>query len=244
MLRVAARAAEDAGDYRGALRLVRRLPETEWTRRWLGQLEHVLGLAEGAPERAAWLVYPAVRWARERPAGELLERYARLLLMTLGVLGPERELLLGLVASTDPVVLDAALFDGGLLRRYVTESLSPGLLTGGGPVADWQAQPPSIWRMEGLRDDAVLLHDLWSQEPARGLAWPAARLTPSGTLMFGRLVPVPGGIGRAFAVAPIRVDQRCAARLLRARRRAAGPEERLRAVARFRRRDQHGRAAA
>ncbi len=243
MLRVAARAAEDTGDFRGAMRLVRRLPETGLTRRWLRQLDEVLDLPDDAP-LAAWLVHPAVRWARERPAGELLERYARLLLMTLGVLGAEREQLLGLVAATDPVVLDAALFDGGLLSRYVNESLSPALRSRVGPLAQWPAHPASVFRLDALHADGVVLHDLWSEQQATSLTWPAARLTPAGTLMFGRLVPVAGAVGRAFALAPIRVDQRCAVRLLRARQRAAGPEERLRAVARFRRRDQHGRAAA
>jgi hypothetical protein len=244
VLRLAARAAEDAGDFRGALRLVRRLPDSGDTRRWVRQLEEVLGLPEDAPQRATWLVHPAVRWARERAAGEVLERYARLLLVTLGVLGAEREQLLGLVASTDPVVVDAGLFDAGLLQRYVSESLSPALISRGGPLAQWPAHSPSVFRFEEVRDDCVVLHDLWSGEQATSLTWPAARLTPIRTLMFGRLVPVVGAVGRAFALPPIRVDQRCAVRLGRARQRGEGPEERLRAIARFRRRDQQGRAAA
>ena len=199
------------------------------------QLEQVVALPEGSPQRSAWLVNPAVRWARERPAGELLERYGRLLLMTLGVLGPEREQFLGRVASTDPVVLDAGLFDGGLFHRYLTEALNPGLLSRSGPLADWPAQPTSVWRFESLRsdcidpNDSVLLCDLWSLEPSRAVAWPAAQRLPRGALIFGRLVPVPGPIGWTFALPPVRVDQRCAARLLRARKRGADPEERLRA---------------
>lgn len=244
MLRVAARSAEDSGDFCGAMRLVRRLPDSGGARRWLSQLEEVLRLPEQAPARATWLVYPAVRWARERAAGEVLERYARLLLLTLGVLGAEREKLLGLVASTDPVVLDAGLFDAGLFARYVSEAMSPQWRGRCGPVELWQAQPPSVFRLEERRQSSVLLHDLWSAQALECLPWAAERSTPAGTLMFGRLVPVAGRVGQAFALAPLRVDQRCAVRLGRARQRGEGPEERLRAVARFRRRDQRGQAAA
>jgi hypothetical protein len=65
-----------------------------------------------------------------------------------------------------------------------------------------------------------------------------------GALICGRLVPVPGVVGRAFVVAPVRVDQRCAVRLLRARKRSAGPEERIRAIGRLRRRDRDRQEAA
>jgi hypothetical protein len=244
VLRVAARKAEDAGDFRGALRLVRQLPDSGHTRRWFRQLEEVLGLPADAPRAAAWIVHPAVRWARERAAGEVLERYARLLLITLGVLGTERERLLGLVASTDPVVVDAGLFDAGLFQRYVSESLSPALRQRGGPLQEWPLHPPSVFRVDTLGDGTAALHDLCAEAPVRCLAWPAPHLSPSGTLIFGRLVPVAGAVGRAFALPPIQVDQRCAVRLGRARQRGEGPEERLRAVARFRRRDRQGRAAA
>ncbi len=244
VLRRAARAAEDAGDFRGALRLVRQLPESGEARRWCHQLEAVLRLPDDAPQRATWLVHPAVRWACERSAGEVLERYARLLLVTLGVLGPERESLLGVVASTDPVVVDAGLFDAGLFRRYVSEALSPAVRARCGPLMEWPEHPPSIFRSEEARHDVVLLSDQWSAEEVRCLAFPSARSTPPGTLLFGRLVPVSGEVGLAFALPPIRVDQRCAVRLGRARQRGEGPQERLRAVARFRRRDPHEEAAA
>ena len=105
------------------------------TERWAGQLERVLALPEDAPLRLTWTVHPAVRWARERPAGELLERHARLLLTTLGVIGPEREQFLSGVAWTDPVVLDAGLFDGGLFQRYLTEALRSGSACAGGLAA-------------------------------------------------------------------------------------------------------------
>ncbi len=244
MLRVAARAAEDSGDFHGALRLVQQLPLCAPNERWLRQLEQVIALPDDAPLRSVWLVHPAVRWALERPAGELLERYAQLLLVTLGVVGPEREQLLGRVAAADPVVLDAGLFDGGLFGRYLSEALDPDLLSRAGPLAGWALQPTSVWRLEEWNDNSALLYDLWSLESRRVLVWPALGRLSAGSLLFGRMVPVPGRVGSAFALRPVRVDQRCAVRLLRARRRHADPEERLRAVARFRRRDGQGRAAA
>jgi hypothetical protein len=243
VLRVAARSAEDGGDFRGALRLVRQLPASGQARRWRCQLEEVLQLPEDAPKRATWLVYPAVRWARERAAGQPLERYARLLLVTLGVLGAEREKLLDLVASTDPVVLDAGLFEAGLFRRYVSEALSPALRSRWGALTQWPEYPPSVFRLEEVRGDLAVLSDLSSAQELECVAFPAGRSTVAGTLVFGRLVPVKGAVGLAFALPPIRVDQRCAVRLGRARRRGEGPEERLRAVARFRRRDQQEQAA-
>jgi hypothetical protein len=210
----------------------------------VGQLERVLALPEDAPLRLAWTVHAAVRWARERPAGEVLERHARLLLTTMGVIGPEREQFLSGVACTDPVVLDAGLFDGGLFQRYLTEALHPGLLAQAAWLRDWAQQPTSVWRIEREEADAAVLCDLWALESLRVRAWPAMARAAPGSLVFGRLMPVPGPPGWMFALRPVRVDQRCANRLLHARRRGAEPQERLRAVARFRRRDGQSRAAA
>ena len=243
-MRVAARAAEDAGDFRGALRLVRRLPASGPTERWAGQLERVLALPEDGPLRLAWTVHPAVRWARERPAGELLEKHAGLLLTTLGVIGPEREQFLSGVAWTDPVVLDAGLFDGGLFQRYLNEALHPGLLAQSSWLREWPQQPTSVWRLERQDADTAVLCDLWALETLRVHAWPAMGRAAPGSLVSGRLMPVPDPPGWMFALPPVRVDQRCANRLLHARRRGADPQERLRAVARFRRRDGQSRAAA
>jgi hypothetical protein len=244
VLRVAARTAEDAGDFRGALRLVRQLPASRPTELWSRQLEQVIALPEGSPLRLTWLVHPAVRWAQERPAGELLDKHARLLLVTMGVVGPDREQLLSEVAGTDPVVLDAGLFDGGLFRRYLSAAMEPAPHALPQFLNLWPEQPPSVWRVEGRDGDSASLVDLWSLESLRVHASPDLGRAATGTLVFGRLVPVPGPLGWSFALPPVHVDQRCAGRLLRARTRAAEPEERIRAVARFRRRDGQSRAAA
>jgi hypothetical protein len=245
VLRVAARTAEDAGDFSGALRLVQRLPSGRLKGSWSADLRQVVALPDdAAAQLAVWLMRPALRWAQERPAGELLERYARLLLTTLGVLGAERERSLGQVAHTDPVVLDAAMFDGGLFRRYLAEALNPAVLSRAGVLDTWPDQPASVWRLRTVEPGGVALDDVWSGQRTRSLGWPGAESRTQDLLVFGRLVPVPGPVGRAFALPPICVDQRCAVRLLRARQRGAGPEERLRAVARFRRRGEREHEAA
>ena len=243
MVRIAARAAEDAGDFRGALRLVRQLPAGGPTERWVGQLERVLALPEDAPLRLAWTVHPAVRWAHERPAGELLERHARLLLTTLGVIGPERVQLLSGVAWTDPVVLDAGLFDGGLFQRYLTEALHPSLLAQAGWLREWPQQPTSVWRVERQDADSAMLCDLWALEPA---ARPCVAV--HGTGGAGQPGLRPAGAGAGSARDGCSLFRRSGSisvalgRLLHARRRGAEPQERLRAVARFRRRDGQSRA--
>jgi hypothetical protein len=83
----------------------------------------------------------------------------------------------------------------------------------------------------------VLLRDLSSDEEQPSLGWASAASLAQQALLYGRLVPVEGTVPQAFALPPVAVDQRCAARVLRARRRRSGPQERLRAVARSRRRE-------
>jgi hypothetical protein len=238
VLHAAARAAEDAGDLLGALRLVRRLPPALAGPRWTAELESAAVVsAEGSAAFACWLIRPALRWALAHPAGELLERYACLLLTTLGVPIAERRRRAGEVAATDPVVVDAALWDGDLLRRYLAEAASAGVLARAGPVEQWPEQPFSVWRYDGAATRGVRLTALADDAQVSCLGWegpsPAA-----GDLLYGRLLPVEGAVPLAFAVAPTVVDRRCASRLLRAFQRRSGPEERILAVARSRRRAQ------
>jgi hypothetical protein len=238
VLYAAARAAEDAGDLLGALRLVRRLPAALAGPRWAAELESAAVLCgAGSAAFACWLIRPALRWALGQPAGGLLERYAYLLLTTLGVPVAERRRRAAEVAVTDPVVIDAALWDGDLLRRYLTEVASPAVLARAGPVLQWPEQPFSVWSVDGPVSGGVRLTGAADGAAVTCLAWsgppPAA-----GELLYGRLLPVDGAMPWTFAVTPTVVDRRGAARLLRALQRRSGPEERILAVARSRRRAQ------
>ncbi len=237
VLRRAARVAEDAGDFRGALRLVCGLPPDHATAIWREQLESAAVLAStGSAQLACWLVNPALRWALGGPMGEVLEVYARLMLATLGVRAPERNSRLADVAAADRVVADAGLFDGGLFDAYLP-FVSPVLLAKVGSAHVWSGCPPSIWRVVTEGSTTCTLHDCWTGQDVECLRWPATSPAASGVLLYGRLTPVAGEVPLAFPLAPTVVDRRCAARVLRARRRGSGPDERLRAVAHSRRRE-------
>ncbi len=220
------------------------LPDSPADGRWSHQLRAVSQLPPSdSSGLARWLIHPALRWAQERPAGEVLERHARLMLTLLADPGADAKGELDELVAHDPVVVDAGLFDGGLFARYLAEGAGPDLLARAGPVADWERQPISVLRVERVKPDAVTLHDLWSDQ--QRTCWPWERVLPAGSLLYGRLVPLAGGVPLAFALPPITVDRRCAARILRARRQRADAQERLRAVARSRRRElaTHSRSA-
>lgn len=240
VLRLAARAAEDEADFEGALRLVRGLPEGLDRDLWQEQLELAARSPAHAPERACWVVHPALRWALERPAGEILEAYARLMLMTLGVTAGDRPALWEAVAMTDSAVGDAALFEAGLFAGYLATAARPALLEGAGQVWEWPACPPSVWEFLRVRRGRVELRDGWDGQEGACLAWAGADSLRAGDQLYGRLVPV-GGSGNtelAFALPATRVDSRCAARILLGRRRGADAQERIRAVAHSRRREE------
>ncbi len=252
MVRAAARAAEDAADLRGALRLVRRLPASPESLAWRAELEAVTAGDTDAVDPALflrWLTRPVLRWALERPLGDTLRQYASLLLLTRGHPAAERERHLLHTCLTSPVVIDGALFDAGVLRRYLAEAAAPAVASSVMPLGWWR-HPFSVWRVLRAGPGRVELADLYdlsectslpwsSAATARGTVPPAAR---TGQLVAGRLVPMPPpgstapGEPMGFVVPPFTVDQRCAARLLRARQRGAGAEERVRAVARYLRR--------
>lgn len=238
VLRQAAREAEDAGDFAGALRLVGGLPADGETATWRAQLEEVAALAPMASAQiGCWMVNPALRWALARPIGEALESYARLMLTTLGVPAPDRNSRLARVAAEDRVVADAGLFDAGLFDAYLA-LISPLLLARVGPVASWSLCRPSIWQVVSAGAGSLTVHDCWTGDDVECVRWSAPGLTATGVLLYGRLVPVEGELPLAFALAPTVVDSRCAARILRARHRGSGPEERLRAIAHSRRREE------
>ena len=239
-LRIAARRAEDDGDFQGALRLVHRLPVEIDAERWRRQLVLAITLPASGAELSRWLIHSALRWALERPAGQLLEAYAQLMLTLLGVRASGREAEVTEVAATDPVVVDAGLFDGGLFARYLSSLLGSTLLARAGPVSDWTGCPASVWELECQRADGALLRDCWTGEQVKAVTTRESVEAPAGALLYGRLVPVTGPVGLAFAISPVVVDRRCAVRICRARQRESGPEERIRAVAHSRRRLEAG----
>lgn len=237
VLRLAARAAEDAGDFHGALRLISGLPDGRATRHWQRQLMDVIGLApEDGAGLACWLVHPAVRSALEKPTGEIFERYAALMLKTMGV-GPEhRSLRVSAVASNDPVVVDTALFDTGRFAAYLETLVGSPLLLRLGEVSSWPMQAALVWQVVAMGADEVVLRDLWADRDVRARRYPGAEALALDAIIYGRLVPVAGDPSSAFVLPPAKIDLRCATRLLRARRQGSGPEERLRAVGHSRRR--------
>ncbi len=234
VLRLAARQAEDAGDFAGARRLVARMPPSAECRRWLRQLGAVLQ-AEDEVARACWLVHPAVRWAYDVRGQAMLEGLAELLLRVLGVPAAQRCEALPDVVAQDPVVLDAGVFDSPVFDGYLAA-----LARVDGPMradlARWSRTPASVFRITGFagtgQQSLVLLRDLCRDTEVACRAWAAAAPSAVGELIHGRLVAVMGV--NAFALDPVVVDPRCSARLLRARRQGSGPEERIRAVARAR----------
>jgi hypothetical protein len=234
VLRTAARRAEDAGDFVGASRLAQKLPDDRSSRRW--QCELAAARRIDPANRAAlacWLVHPAVRWARDQPGGAILDQHALLMLRTIRMPVDDRERTLAVMASHDPVVVDAALFDADLFDGYLAGLTGSALIERVPGVERWTSQPVLVWEVLRIVGGGVELRDLSAGALRHARYWPDAS---PGTLVYGRLVPVLGDISLSFALPPVLVDQRCAARIVRARRQGSGPEENLRAVGHSRRR--------
>jgi hypothetical protein len=245
VLRRAARSAEDSGDFPGALRLVSGLPDGRSSRLWRSQLEQAVALAaEDLAGTACWLVHPAVRWARERPTGAIFERYAALILKTMGVGAEYRSHRTAAVACTDPVVVDAGLFDTGLFGEYLSSLAGSPLLKRVSGLERWPGQYSLVWQVTAVGRREIVVRDLWTERDFRVQRRAGADTLDRGAIVYGRAVPVGGDPELAFVLPPERVDQRCATRLLRARRQGGGPEERLRAVAHSRRRAMSSPSAA
>jgi hypothetical protein len=237
VLRLAARAAEDAGDFPGAFRLVSGLPDGRSSRLWRSELELAVALdPEDLAGLACWLVHPAVRWARERPTGAVFERHAAQLLKTMGVGAEYRLHRTAAVACTDPAVVDAGLFDTGLFGDYLLSIAGSPLLERLRGVELWPAQFSLVWQVVAVGARELVMCDLWSGRDVRVQRRVGTDALVRGAIVYGRVVQVAGDPELAFVLPAERVDQRCATRLLRARRQGSGPEERLRAVGHSRRR--------
>jgi hypothetical protein len=237
VLRVAARVAEDAGDFSGALRLVNGLPDGRSTRLWRSELEQAVALPEeDLAGIACWLVHPAVRWACARPIGAIFERHASQLLKTMGVGAEYRLHRTSAVACTDPVVVDAGLFDTGLFGDYLSSITGSPLLDRLSGVELWPAQHSLVWGVVAVGAREVVMRDLWAERDVRVQRRAGTEALVRGAIVYGRAVQVAGDPELTFVLPAERVDQRCATRLLRARRQGSGAEERLRAVGHSRRR--------
>jgi hypothetical protein len=237
VLRLAARAAEDAGDFQGALRLVSGLPDGRASRLWRSELEAAVALAaDDLAGMACWLVHPAARWARARPTGAIFERHAAQILKTMGVGAEYRLHRMPAVACTDPAVVDAGLFDTGFFGDYLSSLTQSPLLERLSGVELWPAQYSLVWQVVAVGAREVVIRDLWAERDVRVQRRAGTEALVRGAIVYGRAVPVAGDPELAFVLPPERVDQRCATRLLRARRQGGGPEERLRAVGHSRRR--------
>ena len=192
---------------------------------------------------ACWLVHPAVRWARERPTGAIFERYAALTLKTMGVGADYRSHRTAAVACTDPVVVDAGLFDTGFFGDYLSSLAGSPLLKRVNGLERWPAQYSLVWQVIAVGSSEIVVRDLWTERDLSVQRRAGADTLHQGAIVYARAVPVAGDPELAFVLPPERVDQRCATRLLRARRQGGGPEERLRAVAHSRRRAMSSPAA-
>jgi hypothetical protein len=228
-IRAAARAAEDAGNLRGALRLVPLLPDDPERRRWLRSLEDGLH-AEDEGARAAWLLQPALRHAAGGLAWTQLLTVAADVLRTRGVPAVAGDPGTLACATTDPLLLDVGLFDLGMLQSYLDIVLGPRRHQAVGMLTTWAACPVSAYEVLAVADGTAMVRDLVG---GTTVGLPGATWQP-GVLLYGRVVH---GAGMArFALPAVELDRIAARRVARAVVRRAPMGERLRAVASYQRR--------
>jgi hypothetical protein len=231
-IRAAARAAEDAGNLRGALRLVPLLPDEPERRRWVQSLEEGLHVETEKDEtaRTAWLLQPAMRHAAGSVAWSRLLTLAADVLRTRGIPTVAGDLHSVAAATGDPPLIDAGLFDLGMLQSYLDAVLLPRGREAAGTLATWTACPVSAHEVLGVDRDTATVRDLvgGTEVPLKGSGWRA------GALLYGRVVSE-AGVAR-FALPPVELDRIAARRVARAVVRRAPVGERLRAVASYQRR--------
>lgn len=234
-----ARRAEDSGDFAGARRLVRTLPPSPEQRRWLASLDAVLALGSEAAtgELAGWLLQPALRFAVESTRFSVVLGFADEVLRSRGLTAPERAARLAADPIVDPLVVDAALFDGEILAGYLEESLAPGLRSRAAPIETWPGCPPAVVEVLGAVGDGgavgaegrpVRVRGVLDDRDHQVAPFPDSGL---GGFRYGRLVNQPGNPSIRFALPPVRLDRITARRVARGVLRGAPVEERLRALA-------------
>jgi hypothetical protein len=228
-IRAAARRAEDAGDLVGALRLLRLLGDDAELVRWRTSLAAGLRCRDET-ERARWLLQPAFRHGFVSAARQALLTLAADVLRTRGRAAVAGSGETADAAVVDPLLIDAGLFDLGMLGDYLSRVLRPG----GSPLvpllARWPACRVSVFEVDGT--DPVLLTDLVHARPVDGPVLVDG--LEVGSLVYGRILPLPQG--SCFSAPPVPVDRLTARRIARAVLRSAPPVEPLRAVASFQRR--------
>lgn len=238
-VRTAARQAEDAGDLIGACRLLALLAESPEVLDWKASLEAGLRCRNDA-ERARWLLQPAFRHGCAAARRHVLAALAADVLRTRGIAAVTGEAASAACALRDPLLVDAGLFDLGMLADYVVRVLEPGRHPLRTVLQGWVGRPATVWEVRSVSGQRLDLQDLVDGAEIAATAATAAtgaetRTEPAaGDLLYGRLVPL--GRGHGFTFPPVPIDRLPARRVLRAIVRAAPLAERLRAVASYQRR--------
>lgn len=233
VIRSAARRAEDAGDLLGARRLLGLLAHEADVNGWIASIDAGLRCRDDT-ERALWLLQPAFRHGYVSATRQALISLAADVLRTRGRAASGGSGEAAAAAGTDPLLVDAGLFEFGMLGRYLERVLRPAGHPLVAVLARWVACPVSVFEVEA--GEPLQLTDRRQGRPVSG----ALRTDglpgklEVGQLLYGRLLPLPDGC--CFAAAPVPVDRLTARRIVRALLRAAPPVEQLRAVAAHQRR--------
>jgi hypothetical protein len=115
-----------------------------------------------------------------------------------------------LLASSDHVVEDIALFELGGLSDYLTQVAEPGLLTRTDRIGEWHDAALGAYAREGFQGCRSVLRDLVTGERVEVLNL-GSSLDGRGDALLGRLVPISAEPGLMFATHPMCVDDATAA---------------------------------
>lgn len=231
-IRIAARQAEDAGNLTGARRLLALLGDDAEVHRWRASLDAGLRCADDAT-RALWLLQPAFRHGCATARRHVLNTLAADVLRTRGVAAVAGEPRSVACATQDPLLVDAGLFDLGMLADYVTRVLTPAAHPLVAVLQSWVGRPATVCEVQSAGPERWTLRDLSDGRAVEATAVHADAVG-EGELLYGRLLPL-DGVAR-FAMPPVPVDRTTGRRVLRAVVRAAPLAERLRAIASHQRR--------
>jgi hypothetical protein len=195
----------------------------------LQSLENGL-LAADEGGRATWLLQPALRHAAGGVVWTQLLAVAADVLRTRGVAAVAGDPCTVACATSDPLLLDAGLFDLGMLRSYLDAVLVPRRHEAADTLAAWAGCPASAHEVLTVDGNQATVRDLvgGATVDVGGTGW------RQGALLYGRLLPASGAA--RFALPAVELDRIAARRVARAVVRRAPMGERLRAVASYQRR--------